>query len=168
MKIKIGRKTYTANTSMIALLRYWNEFGESYLKAFFEPQYSQNAPLLLVRLVWASIEEKKPDFIQFLTAASKCKNFDAAARSVQAGILKTAGFPQSGGKSSGDSVEETDILALMAISGLSMDLIYELPAFYILSIINKKTDILGGSKNGKSTPKFRKMSDTEVREAYRR
>ena len=173
MIIKIGnrwynRKRHNCNTALITLLRYRAEFGESFLKMFFSKE-PQNYELSLVRLVWASIEGKKPDFKNFLTAASKCKNFGAAALSIQAAVMMSDKIEAPQNESSDSDIDEFDILALMAATGISMDLVHVLPAFLITSVVSKKINISHGSKpSEKQSMKFRKMSDTEVREAYRR
>lgn len=166
MTIKIGRKRYRCNTAMITLLNYRAEFGESFLKAFFD---GRNYELSLVRLVWSSIEGRKPDFSRFLTAASKCKNFGAAALSIQAGVMisERTNTPQTIQPTESD-IDEFDVLALMAAAGISMDLVRILPAFLIVNVVSKKIGISHDSKPSTGQVKFRKMSDSEIREAYRR
>ena len=165
MEIKIRGRTYNANSSMITLLRYYAAFGESYLSSYFEGKCNA---LELTRLVWASLDDPKPDFVTFLGAAAESDDFAAVAYSLQSAILAS---PQtmSGGNTekSTERIDEFDILALLTISGIDMGLIHILPVFYIVEIVFRKNGIMAGqSKPAKR--QFYLMSDEEIREEYGR
>ena len=168
MKLTLGRwpyrKTYPLDTSLAALLRYRSAFGASFFKDFLSPD---SGYLYLVRLVWAAIEGDKPDFPEFLRAVSRSKGFAETAKAVQSHVLMTAGKSRAAGKDAADDFDELDILAMMAVSGISMDLARELPAFLILDVISKRTAIMRGDKSDKSSPaRYHKMTGREMRGLY--
>lgn len=165
MEIKIRGRTYNANLSMITLLRYYAAFGESYLSSYFEGKCDV---LEITRLVWASLDDPKPDFVAFLGAAAESDDFAAVAYSIQAKVLAA---PMSAcGRETGkpaERIDEFDILALMTISGIDMSLIHILPVFYIVEIASRKNALV--SEHPKPVKRqFYLMSDEEIREEYGR
>lgn len=165
MKIKIGDRAYIANPSMIALLRYYTVFGESFLSAYFDGKCDV---LELARLVWASLDDPKPDFAAFLGAAAESDGFAAAAYAIQSAVLAA---PVSSGKGntakSTEPIDEFDILALMTVSGIDMGLIHILPVFYIVEIASRKNALVLGHKDPPKR-RFYLMSQEEIREEYGR
>ena len=165
MEIKIGDKTYNANPSMITLLRYYTSFGESFLDAYLDGKCDV---LELARLVWASLDDPKPDFVTFLGAAAESDDFAAVAYSLQSAILASP-LTMSGGNAekSTERIDEFDILALLTISGIDMGLINILPVFYIVEIVSRKNGIMAGQSKPVKR-QFYLMSDEEIREEYGR
>lgn len=165
MEIKIGDRTYNSNPSMITLLRYYIAFGESFLAAYLD---GKCGALELTRLVWASLDDSKPDFVTFLGAAAESDDFAAVAYSVQSAILASPLTTSSGNpEKSTERIDEFDILALITISGIDMELIHILPVFYIVEIMTRKKSIMAGQSKP-TKRQFYLMSDEEIREEYGR
>ena len=168
MTLKIGRKKYPLNTAMISLLRYRKEFHSSF---FRESSDGAAAALAAVRLVWASIEGDKPDFPDFLDAATAASGFLEQALAVQQAVLYTdAVFTEANAPSAGDDdLDELTVLALMASSGLDYTLVYDLPVFAVIDVIKKYNHLRTGvSEKPANAVCFRKMDGAQVRDLYGR
>lgn len=165
MEIKIGRRTYQSNPAMITLVRYMTAFGESFLNG-------EMGVLQLARLVWASLEEPKPDFLSFLQSAADCKNFPEIAEKVQSAVMsRPSKSCADDAKTTGnhEETDELDVLAIMAVAGLDINLINVLPMAYITEVICRKGQIISGStaeSHGKR--RFYKMSNAEMVDRYGR
>ena len=173
MTISVGARKYRIVTAMVSLLRYRAEFGESFLAAFMSPDFIERRPLCLSRLVWACIDEPKPDFLEFLDQAAGDESFADMAQAVQARVLMPSSqeiITVTEPDSASGTMDETDILALMAISGVSMSLVYEMPPFQLLAVVAKRSEIMGGqhAASATGTPKYRKMTNEETRSLYGR
>lgn len=165
MEIKIGDRTYNSNPSMITLLRYYTSFGESFLSTYL---YGKCDVLEIARLVWASLDDSKPDFVTFLGAAAESDDFAAVAYSVQSAILASPLTTHSGNaEKSTERIDEFDILALITISGIDMGLIHILPVFYIVEVMSRKNSIMAWQSKP-TKRQFYLMSDEEIREEYGR
>ena len=162
MTLTIGRwpfrRTYRVTTCMSTLLRYRSAFGVSFFTDFFEG----DAYACLLRLAWSSIDDNRPTYTRFVCRASKTKGFIDAAQEIQAGVLLTSGKKRNSAETA-EEFDELDILAMMAVSGISMDLVNELPAFLILDVVSKRTAITSGKDNEK---KYHKMSHSEMHDLY--
>lgn len=163
MTLTLGRwrrRRYRLNTSLVSLLRYRAAFGVS----FFSDFIGGDSLASLLRLVWASIEGDKPDFPWFVRLAAKTRGFSETAQAVQAEVLRTA--KKRGGRSaeSDEGFDELDILAMMAVSGISMGLADTLPAFLIVEVVSKRTAIMAGEE--KAGKKFHRMNGEEMRRLY--
>lgn len=166
MHVKIGRRRYQITTAFIVLLRYRIYFRESFLKTFLSPKYIENQYLCMIRLVWCAIEGKRPDFQKFLQTASKCKGFGAVANLVQAGVLASGGERKSeSSDSSGEEIDELDILAVMMSAGMDMGMVNILPAFLIVETITRKADLMG-KPSKEPQKKYKKMNSREVFDLY--
>ena len=152
MKLTIGRwpcrRTYNVNTSLSTLLRYRSAFGVSFFADFFEG----DAYACLLR----------PAYSRFVRRASRTNGFIDAAQEIQAGVLLTSGKKRNSAETA-EEFDELDILAMMAVSGISMDLVDKLPAFLILDVVSKRTAITSGRGNEK---KYHKMSRSEMHDLY--
>lgn len=162
MKLTIGRwpcrRTYNVNTSLSTLLRYRSAFGVSFFADFFEG----DAYACLLRLAWSSIDGNRPAYSRFVRRASRTNGFIDAAQEIQAGVLLTSGKKRNSAEMA-EEFDELDILAMMAVSGISMDLVDKLPAFLILDVVSKRTAITSGRGNEK---KYHKMSRSEMHDLY--
>ena len=156
------RKTYKLNMSMIALLRYRSAFGVSFFSDFFA---ADGGCTYIVRLIWAAIEGTPPNYNNFLRMAAKTRKFPKIAKDVQSSVLMTTRTDQKNPEENHEEFDELDILAMMAVTGISMDIVHTLPVFLILDVISKRTEIMGG-KTVETPMKFRKMSGREVAELY--
>lgn len=158
--LNIGRKKYVCNSAMVTLLRYRKEFKTSYLR-----DCMGDAALAAMRLLWASIDGDKPDFVTFLSGAVEVKDIAEKALQLQADVLAVSGDAVSK-SSGGEELDELDVLALMSVCGIDMNLIYELPVFSIVSVITSRNKMMNG--RAKETTRYRKMNPAEVRELYGR
>ena len=77
-------------------------------------------------------------------------------------MLLTSGKKRNSAETA-EEFDELDILAMMAVSGISMDLVDKLPAFLILDVVSKRTAITSGRGNEK---KYHKMSRSEMHDLY--
>lgn len=159
MILKVGHRRYESNTTMRTLLKYRIEFGESFLEKMFSEDFDVAS---MVRLMWCSIDHK--NYNKFLKAAVRDKTFPTTAFEFQKQILMIADAKCKDHDSGSETINELDILAMMAICGISVDLVDRLPVFLIIDVISRRNDIM--MPRDKKDQEYRKFTKSEMRQIY--
>ncbi len=159
---KVGRHYYEFDTSMAALLEYRTEFGESFIEILFAGKVDVEH---LLRLMWCSIKENRPTYPKFIKAAARDRRFSAAALRFREAILQVAVSTTNSCSSNTDTdtINELDVLAMMAICGFSAYLVEKLPIFVIVEVISKRNEMMSTDRQ---SGKMRKFTNEEIKKIY--
>ncbi len=162
MQARVGYRTYEVNVSMQSLLDYRTLFGESFLEALFAGKVDVEH---LLRLMWCSLRGRRPAYLKFVKAAARDKKFTATALRFREIVLRSSSASSKSGSEggAGDTVNELDILAMLAICGISTDIVERLPIFAVVDVISRRNDMMSTDRQ---SGKMRKFTRDEMKKIY--
>lgn len=172
MQVTVGSKVYYANPAAITLLRYRALFGTSFVSEFLTADKDTNT--VLVKLVYAAIEDnRRPDWLHFLSEASKQKDFYEKALVLVREAMKSPReygqqqkIPDQNQGIQATDLDEIRILSMCMECGAPDWLFLRFPVFFVVDILihiltEKNKDIKTAGEK-----RYVQMTPTQIRNLY--
>lgn len=135
--VQIGGIRHWLNPAAISCIRYRAEYGRSIVTDLLAAQSGAELELCFIRMVHAMIPPD--DHVDLLEFAARCRTdqqFFAIAIVARDALLEGK-KPAQKELATGEQMDEYKILAMLAATGVSMTLIYELPIMHLLEVVSE-------------------------------
>ena len=161
----IGGVRFSLDPAAISAVRYRAAYGASIVTHLADVGTARELERRLLRMCYTMIPvADRPELPDFARLARRDKDFITTALQARDALLAPDPLhPVSGGQESSEEFDEYKVLALVAVSGVDMSLIYEVPILQLLSIVRMAYDLRDPDKKT-----YRQMTDTEMAMLYPR
>ena len=166
LRMEIGGTEFQLDPSAISAIRFRAEYGESIINKLSDCRSGAELEGLLLRMCHMMIPlADRPELLDLARLARRDPDFLRKALKARAALL--AGDPKR--KPRAKSAEETEsydeykVLALVAVAGVDMSLIYELPIMHLMSIANRVFELRNPDQKT-----YRPMTQEEMTQLYPR
>lgn len=163
IQMDIGGAGFRLDPAAISAIRYRVEYGDSIVNHLESCRTARDTEGRLLRMCHMMIPvADRPELLEFAKLAHKDKHFiGKAIRARDALLAPDERFVSSDGEPSSESFDEYTVLAIMAVAGVDLNLIYELPIMHLASIAVKCSELRDPDRKT-----YRKLTDTEMATLY--
>lgn len=140
---EIGGIRHWLNPAAISCIRYRAEYGRSVVTDLMAAQSGAELELCFIRMVHAMISPD--DHVDLLEFAALCRTdpqFFAIAIVARDALLEGK-KPAQKELTTGEQMDEYKILAMLSSTGVSMELIHELPIMHLLEVVGECCAVRG-------------------------
>lgn len=143
LELALGGERYLLDPAAISAVRYRAEYGCSVVTDLSGCQTAKSVERVLLRMCRMMIPPaQRPSLEAFARAARRDGRFFAKAQRARSALLAVdPAQPPPAGAPDGEPFDEYGVLALMALTGVDMGLLYELPITHLVGILRRCGDI---------------------------
>lgn len=160
--LDLAGQSYLLDPAAISAVRYRAKYGRSIVAGLAACRSRREEEAVLLRLCHVMIPPKhRPPLLDFARAARRDGAFPQKARAARDALLAGDGpLPPAG---EGPPFDEYRVLALMALAGVDMGLLYELPLLHLVGVLRRC-----GELRDPACKDYRPMTSAELARLYPR
>ena len=138
LNLEIGGARYRLDPAAISAVRYRAEHGASVITHLAACETGQDLEQVLLRMCHMMIPEgERPELKELARRARRDPQFFQKALAARDALLSPDPTRKGGGDEGGETFDEYQVLALMAVAGVDMTLLYELPILHLLGVVGR-------------------------------